>query len=352
MQTIPEISNERRIAIKHAVVDVLYEYGDGTLPVRIGAIIRAQHDTIKLITYSSVLQKNAVSYSAFVFWAGSEDAFCVHNRTKNKFSIYYNDIAPNIVNSHRVRWNLAHELGHVVLHHHAFCNTTKLFRGAVSDPVYAYLEAEADYFAQLILVPHPVLLALQVKSAHDIRQLCRISNPAAQRRFNEYRTWRRRGDANNDLFREPYDTAIFHYYFDFIFKKECPRCGAGFVQRHGKYCPICGYSPIKRGDGDRMKYKLLPINELQKLTICPRCENEETDIEGDYCQICGAPLINRCTTPGCSDYSSLLATNARYCPMCGETSSFFDSGLLKDWGTEKKSGAFAELDEGDGDLPF
>ncbi len=49
--------------------------------------------------------------------------------TENKCAIvfYYNDIEPNIVNSNRVRWNLAHELGHIILGHHAFCKSDKLF---------------------------------------------------------------------------------------------------------------------------------------------------------------------------------------------------------------------------------
>ena len=92
---------------------------------------------------------------------------CYRNRSKvlygfdpNIYIIYYNDIdSHNIINSNRYCWNIAHELGHILLEHHKTNEKTRIFRSSLSNQEYDYFEAEADYFAQLILVPHVVLYA-------------------------------------------------------------------------------------------------------------------------------------------------------------------------------------------------
>lgn len=361
MQTILEISNERRDEIKTIVLEAFSKCKVPSLPLKIGSLIRS-YPNIKLITFSSQMKKYGVSLAEFIAWAGTNDAFCIHLRGVDRYCIYYNDISPQIVNSNRVRWNLAHELGHILLRHHELCNTEKLFRGTVNAYTYSYLELEADYFAQLLLVPHVALLYLNVKDANGIWTLCKISRPAALRRFNEYRAWRRNLSQRSTP-KNYYDSAIYRIFYDFIFKKECPRCGSGFVQHSGSFCPICGCSSIKRGDGNRMKYPLLSLNSRGKVAVCPRCQNEDTDLDGVYCQICSAPLVNYCTNPNCQSYSSPLPSNARYCPLCSSISTFFHQDLLVEWDQVKQSSVpFVDFsnylvnsrvsDDNNGELPF
>ena len=85
-----------------------------------------------------------------------------------------------------------------------------------------------------------------------------------------------------------------------------------------------------------MIYPKLDTHENGKLTECPNCQNEETDIEGDYCQICGRNLINKCSYDDCY-YNEPLPANARYCPICGNHSTFYNAGFLKEWNYERNS---------------
>ena len=117
---ILEISNNRRIQIKSCVISVLEEYGQPFVPVKIGSLIRSI-PYIKLITYSSQIRKYHITYNELIVDAETTDSYAVWNKTQNRYCIYYNDMAPSIVNSNRVRWNLAHELGHVILKHHELC---------------------------------------------------------------------------------------------------------------------------------------------------------------------------------------------------------------------------------------
>lgn len=350
-----EISSKRRNEIKNIVYSALAHGNPISLPVKIGSIIRS-YSMIKLITYSSQIKKHNITYQELIISAETKDSYVVYSNSKHKYCIYYNDIDKNIVTSDRVRWNLAHELGHVLLKHHNLCSKEKLLRNDIfldniSDELYRVAEEEADYFAQLILVPHAALLGFKIKNANYIKLMCKISEPAAKRRYYEFAEWKSNLNANDE-----YDNRIFHLYYDFIFKRKCKNCGAGLIQRYGKYCPICGQKNILEwGDGDNMKYPLLETYENGKLIECPNCHNEETDIEGDFCQICGRNLINRCSEPAC-DYRAGLPSNARYCPLCGSNSTFFNSGILKDWDYKEHNNSlngFMNIPDGiDEELPF
>lgn len=336
-----EISSNRRTVIKEKVLEVLKNYGEPVLPVKIGSIIRSM-SYVKLISYSSQMKKYGITYNELITISETKDAYVVKDNKTGRFCIYYNDIDSSITSSNRVRWNLAHELGHIVLDHHRFYKTNKLYRTILADSEYAYLEKEADYFAQLILVPHAALIAFNINNYNHIRALCKISGPAAQRRHKDFIRWKQHIDANNE-----YDNKIFYYYFNFLFKKECKTCGASLIQRHGRYCPICGQKTLQWGDG-KMKYPKLEVYETGKLKQCPNCNNEETAIEGDYCQICGNGLVNRCINDDCPScqHNDILPSNARYCPICGNSSSFYNKNMLPDWKQRLEEQFF---DEG---LPF
>lgn len=339
-----EISNKRRQEIKEHVYHILVLYGFPVLPVKIGSIIRNIR-YIKLITYSSQIKKYGISYDELILDAETRDSYAVRQGSTGRYCIYYNDIDPNIVTSNRVRWNLAHELGHIVLKHHEIAGLEKLYRNGIDDITYQYLEKEADYFAQLILVPHAALLGFRIDNSRNIRIMCKISEPAAKRRYYQYMEWKQHIDAQDE-----YDKRIFYFYFNFIFKRKCRNCGASLIQRHGKYCPICGQkNTLQWGDGE-MIYQKLDTYDDNKLIECPTCQNEETDLDGPYCQICGEHLVNHCTNDLCM---SNLPSNARYCPICGSYSSFYQRGILKSW-DYKESSTFLDIPipEDDEELPF
>lgn len=69
-------------------------------------------------------------------------------------------------NPARLNFTLAHELGHIVLHHQD------------TGPA---AEAEADCFASHLLCPEAVLHAAACRSAEMLAQLCYISRPAAEK---------------------------------------------------------------------------------------------------------------------------------------------------------------------------
>lgn len=346
MLTKTTINPERRQDIKNIVLSALKRVSDATLPVNIKAICKS-YPNIRLIPYSVQMKRRDLSYNEVIAYCGSSDSCADYYADHDKYIIYYNDVDKiNIVNSNRYRWNIAHELGHVLLGHHRNYNKTRIFRSALSSQEYNYLEEEADYFAQFILVPHVVLYAFKIKKASQIRLQCQISGPAAIRRFRAYAEW-----TTNLSGKDSYDKDLFSYYNDFVYKKECRTCDARLIQKIGKFCPICGEKTLQWGDG-KMIYPKSDTYEKGKLKICPICQNEETQIEGDFCHICGINLVNRCVNYDCSNTEVLLA-NARYCPICGGQSSFFNHNILKKWNYNENNTPFLQIPDGiDEELPF
>lgn len=342
--TQTNISSERRLQIKETVYNALLHSNTCNLPIKIKAIVRS-YKNIRLISYSKHMKKFNISYEKMKTYAQTKDAFTDYYTSKNLYCIYYNDLDTNIVTSNRYRWNIAHELGHVLLDHHKTNDKTRIFRCTLSDKEYNILEEEADYFAQLILVPHAALYGLKINDARSLKIICKISNPASRKRYYEYHHW-----LLSPATPDEYDKRIFCYYYNFIYKRQCKTCGASFIQRYGKYCSICGNKTIQWGDGN-MIYPKLETYENGKLLECPRCKNEETNLEGDYCQICGRSIVNYCSSDDCS--KNPLPSNARYCPICGNHSTFYDLGFLNDWNyTEPGSGFMNIPDPVDESLPF
>ena len=100
-----------------------------------------------------------------------------------------------------------------------------------------------------------------------------------------------------------------------------------------------------------MIYPKLETYDDGKLKECPICQNEETDIDGEHCIICGIPLVNICSNEDCA-YQH-LPSNARYCPICGSKTTFYQNGILKAWNYNENG--FMEVPEPpfiDEELPF
>lgn len=360
------MNKQRRKEIKKAVVDFLKQASLSgiklSLPVPVKALAKSLPNC-RLISYSSHCNRYHFSYKEMVAYAGSEDACSDYNVNKDAYIIFYNDVDPRKTNSNRYRWNIAHELGHIVLKHHILYPNSRLFRSSLKDRTYHMLEEEADLFAAYILVPHVVLFIYAKSSAVSeseqlIADLCRISHPASEVRFKCYQQWEMNAlSQNTHKLCDRYDLEIARL---FIKTRTCGNCGYLFVKKTAmNYCPICGKKVLlfgKKGDMDIMKYSGIEVDERFKAKKCPTCSNEETEVNGVFCQICGAGLVNRCINgnqvspfdepDACCTDAERLPGNARFCPYCGGETIFFKQGFLKAWNQDFSG------DETDDVLPF
>ncbi|WP_242847233.1 ImmA/IrrE family metallo-endopeptidase [Desulfosporosinus acididurans] len=98
-----------------------------------------------------------------------------------------------IGNERRIRWTIAHELGHIFLGHFVEFTLTSFLRGAggeervgLTDEEYGVLEVEAHFFASAFLSPSTVIRKIDAcESAFGIMEICNISEDAAYKRLDE-----------------------------------------------------------------------------------------------------------------------------------------------------------------------
>lgn len=271
-----------------------------------------------------------------------EDAKCFYAPGKAYLIIYNEEKIAS-----RIRFSLAHELGHIVLGH-LDNECTELERGGLDDITYCILEGAANTFAGNFLAP-PILI--HEKLSGGAFETDKISSffglsPTAVRdyRHRDYSDWL-------TMKRDPCERSILKRCSSKLFPKYCGFCGTLTYGKDVRYCPICGDEEIFPYNGEVVfmkQYPGVPIDENKKVLECPRCGNTEIVSDGDYCPICGTYLFNFCVdtqkiqegydyTEKACEKGRRLPSNYRFCPYCGNETYFYQEDLLPSWNASEKS---------------
>ncbi|MDD9149226.1 ImmA/IrrE family metallo-endopeptidase [Sporolactobacillus sp. CQH2019] len=273
---------------------------------------------------------------------------------KGNYQVWYNELTkkelPKSIGE--LRFDLAHELGHIELGHLRDFNLSSVnLSGEI------VLEREADCFARNLLEPVHLISMLRLKLMDKsdkhielVQSLFKVTEPAAKVRCvgwlqqSDYRyTSRENRKSIVQLL-----TPRMHW---FTWYKKCRNCGHETLDPNIRYCTICGESDFdtysiknfirlqKERGKNKMIYPGHDIDENGKATVCPRCGNEEI-VDGEFCKICGTHIVNRCTNIEGNNYDEpcgiTVDGNARYCPKCGSETTFFQDKLLKPWSAIRK----------------
>lgn len=271
----------------------------------------------------------------------SNDGGTLYSASTNEYCIIYNE---KIRSNGRIRWTVTHEIGHIVLGHLEDFPETCISRQGISNNEYEILEKEADYFTAYVLAPPIVLYHLKLTSVSQIQNICMLSKLASENRLKHQTKWNQHPYIDNFAIR-----VILNFY-GFIYGKQCPECGYGFVSKNAIYCPICG-SNISWGRG-KMIYNGYELDENGRAIICPVCDNEQIS-GGGFCKICGANIVNKCTNVDSYngeiqwECGTFAEGNARFCIECGYPTTFGKAKILKEWREElEETPAFED------DIPF
>lgn len=320
--------------------EFLEQYKIKTFPIDPFEII--QTEKYGLMKYSELMQDYHCSLDKVCTCLRSSDGKTILE--SQYYSIAYNDFKTDT----RIRFTLMHELGHIYLNHLVDFEKTEMLRdGKLSSGLtkqeYKVLESEANAFARNVLSPVSMFLTLKDKSIKNVSRTFGISPSASETRIDFI-------NRDTEIIKNLNLTQrIMLVYHRFMNKRKCIICNTQFFYKY-KYCPICGSkNTLQWGDGT-MIYPKLETYENGKLIECPTCKNEETNIEGNHCQICGDNLVNFCSYGNCANFDP-LPSNARYCPVCGNKSTFLENGFLNEWNYKEQG--FMDIPDGiDEELPF
>lgn len=179
-----KMNQTRKNQIKNKVLLLLAGLHISFLPIDLDQIMDSL--LVKTLSFSAACSRG------IIIPEGIEGFTVIRQRTSapSQYLLVYRDD----ISFERLRWTLAHEIGHIVLGH--------LLRPRDSQRE-AVFEEEANYFAKELLMPLPVLAMIGARSVADISRVCGVSYEAAQiraRDFERYDWYRlKHGDTAEDL---------------------------------------------------------------------------------------------------------------------------------------------------------
>ncbi len=169
-----------------------------SLPVNLMLI--AKHYNIKVIKYSESKYVQELNIP-------DTDGFSLYKPILRKHIIYYND---NVQNNGRIRFTIAHELGHCLLGHNTKGHTN--YRNSEIDNKEDPNETAANIFARDLLMPATVLHSLNMSSPEQIAEICNVSLQSAEIRFKRLTELNKRGMYN----KHPLERQVYSQFKDYI----------------------------------------------------------------------------------------------------------------------------------------
>ena len=320
------------------------------LPISLTNVI-SEYKNLNIQTYDEFANTLNITLERTIHLLQSEDGALWFDSNTNNYVILYN---ANIFNNDRIRFTIAHELGHFFLKYNEETNQTIISRYSLPNDEYDRMEKEANYFAKRFLAPIPAIddfLKYKPKiNTYDISMIFGMSITASQYVIKNLNSQARFG--------VPHKKGKLNRLFDPFIKiisttQICNECKS-IEYKSNKFCTVCGsqlpsisdinYLYLLEKNKDKfMKYTEIDLNN----GLCPRCHNEVLS-DKNFCEVCGTYLKNRCSgiTDNESrweddpDYLNLngcdekLSGKARYCPSCECLSTYYLQGILPNWQEE------------------
>lgn len=373
------MNNKRRNEIRNTSY-VIQKKMNFSFPIEILNFL-SRFSNIYLVPYSELIKEENMNEDEIIKKLTHSRDGATHveiYKSKKVFYIFYNDSFD--ISEQRIRFTLAHELGHIVLDHFKD-DKTSLTRRQLSSKKYDEFEAEANMFAAELLLPKPLLKIED--STEKIVKKFNVSNSVAE---NSYDFIKKNSWILN--LRNKYPTTInyhpmkslyellpdergFHIFFgDYLYCNKCKTLVSNL--NHSNYCYVCGNDNLKIIDGKfyfnfiekkgkyLKKYTSITTEaKTSKPIECPICQSGLSENDGEFCEICGTRIYNRCTGITQEEYNFYSATSpqddihscehgqllngqARFCPYCGCVSTYLYNDVLKTYSQEQDSGIIIE----------
>lgn len=161
---------------RDAAWQLIIDMNINALPIKVSKIIR--NLGIGLYTYQN--NEEAIRKLGISEITKTSDGFTL--LMSNQYKIFYDSSKSN----ERIRFTLAHELGHIICKHEFQLKAESYIttRNTEPSPSDSIIESEANMFAARLLAPACVLHELKLFTPDKIAEYCCISQQAAEFRCN------------------------------------------------------------------------------------------------------------------------------------------------------------------------
>lgn len=148
------------------------------------------------------------------------DAKTQHLRGQADYLVVYDD---RVETYQRIRWTIAHEIGHIVLGHLTSFDATALCRGTLTEAEYKVLEREADTFAVNLLAPMTIINRLPfIQTKTDFMELCDLSGEASDNCIKELQLLKSGKKLSFPIKEEDVLHRLFYRFIDEFNRTEVP----------------------------------------------------------------------------------------------------------------------------------
>lgn len=185
---------------RDAAWEILIACEINRLPVDLNTVLRC----LDIVAYP--YNKNRVALEAMGLAEAARKTSGLTFYRASKPVVLYDDAAP----PRRIRFTIAHELGHIILGHVAPGECT--VRNREPHPQDSPMEQTANRFAVDLLAPACVLWGLGLRGPDEIETVCGISAQAAAYRAQRMELLLQRGR----FLRHPLEAAVYHQFCPFI----------------------------------------------------------------------------------------------------------------------------------------
>lgn len=160
--------------IKQQITNTQKYFFIKSYPVNVLNIIN-QIPCCKIFSFFEFSKLNNAKISDIFSMCQSQTGCTFYHKTAKKYLILYNDdLTPG-----RIRWTLAHELGHILLRHFLSEGITEFQK-----------EKEADLYAQQLLAPFEYFQIYNITNPISLMNFFGLSHEAALNTMLQYNKWK------------------------------------------------------------------------------------------------------------------------------------------------------------------
>lgn len=177
-----------RQRINEAVYNIYQSFDQIRFPMDLPNVITL-FPNCRIMTYETLAVVSGETHDEIIKTCESFDGCTKYSPATGHYLILVNDSSCNSRCAGRIRWTIAHELGHIICGHFTELTSVRTGEMQSSEIDNKEMEEEADFFAASLLAPLPALCRIGVRDIHDIKTGFGLSQTAAERRWIEFKDY-------------------------------------------------------------------------------------------------------------------------------------------------------------------
>lgn len=194
-------------AVSQCAWEVIKHFGFHHYPIDVSAIYKAS--PIVVSTYQHFAARAGLTLDKYIDVVGAKDGFSIYDKGNNLYVVSYNT---QDMTQARIRWTLAHELGHIILNHFGEFDATSLCGPGLTEEEYGVLDVEANTFAsELLCSPAMVgLLPEWERNADAVSRFFFVSKQAAEKAIAKWDSYPGLHSAHAAFFKSQFPSCTSH----------------------------------------------------------------------------------------------------------------------------------------------